>query len=187
MILDGKRIKIKNGKIVDNHSRTVVYKHYASYLYGLALRYTKSREDAQDVLQDAFIMIFESMGQYSEKGDIQAWMTKIVINRALSLHRIRSKHIVFDNYGNLIESVADDNVIVSDMFAHEILLGFIRDLPPGYQLVFNMYAIEGYSHEEIAKVMNCSPVTCRSQLSKAKNALRKMIDEFNEKENENLM
>ncbi|MDR0606425.1 MAG: RNA polymerase sigma factor [Bacteroidales bacterium] len=187
MILDGKEIVIeKDGKIRDSQSQSVLYKHYAPYLYGMALRYTRSEEEAQDLLQDIFLTIFDNFGQYSGKGPIRAWMTRIVINRALSL-RDNSKHALFDNYDNQIEEIADNSIIESDMFAHEILLGFIRDLPKGYQIAFNLCGIEGYSYNEVAKILKCSVSTCRTQFFKARNALRKRINDFNEKEKENLV
>jgi RNA polymerase sigma-70 factor (ECF subfamily) len=182
MILDKTQIIIeKDGKIKDNQSRSLLYKHYSPYLYGIARRYTKSEEDAQDVLQEAFLTIFDNMGQYSGKGAVRAWMTRIVINHALSLRRT-SRDIIFENYDDYAEVIADKSVVESDVFAHEILLGFIRDLPRGYQLAFNLCGIEGYSYEEVAKMLKCSQATCRTQFFKAKNALQKRINDFNEKE-----
>ncbi|MDR2410391.1 MAG: RNA polymerase sigma factor [Bacteroidales bacterium] len=180
--MDKKEIIIeKDGKIKDNQSQSLLYKHYSPYLYGMALRYTRTKEDAQDVLQDTFLAIFDNMGQYSGKGPIRAWMTRIVINQALSLRYV-SKDIIFENYDDHAEEIADNTVVESDTFAHEILLGFIRDLPRGYQLVFNLCGIEGYSYNEVAKMLKCSSSTCRTQFFKAKNVLRKRINDFNEKE-----
>jgi RNA polymerase sigma-70 factor (ECF subfamily) len=186
MTLDGKQIIIEDGKIKDAKSQSLLYTRYAPYLYGQALRYTKSKEDAQDVLQDTFLTVFENIGQYNKKGTIRAWMTRILINRAISMGKGRSKLIVFESFDDHDEEVIDHSIVQSDMFAHEILLDFIRDLPSGCQMVFNMCGIEGYSYEEAAKILNCSLITCRAQFSKAKNALRKKINDFNESKNENL-
>jgi RNA polymerase sigma-70 factor (ECF subfamily) len=171
----------RNGKTKDNQWENLLYEQYAPYLYGVALRYTKSEADAQDLLQESFLMIFDSIEQYDRRGSIRAWMARIVINQALRLKVKQSKfkHETYDNYE---EVIADNSVVQSDMYTHKILLGFIRDLPEGYQMVFNLCEIEGYSYDEVAKILNCTLSTCRSQLSKAKKMLRKKVNELNESE-----
>ena len=166
----------------DSKSQSLLYKEHAPFLYGIALRYTKTEEDAKDVLQDAFIRVFEYIEQYKGEGEIRAWMTRIVINQALTLYQQRSKRPVLENFDDYEEMIVDASVVESDMLSHKILLGFIRDLPHGYRMVFNLCEIEGYSHGEVAKIMKCSISTCRSQLFKAKNALRKKVNDFNEQE-----
>ncbi len=173
---------IEGSKVKDSRSQALLYKQYAPFLYGMALRYTKSVQDAQDILQEAFVRIFDNIEQYSGKGTIQGWMTRIVINQALKLHKSQSKHPIIDSYDDYQEEIPDHSVIESDKLTHEILLGFIRDLPNGYRIVFNLCEIEGYSYDEVAEMLNCTPSTCRSQLFKAKNALRKRVNDFNEKE-----
>ncbi|MDR1181801.1 MAG: RNA polymerase sigma factor [Bacteroidales bacterium] len=171
----------KKEKAKDNQRENLLYKQYAPYLYGVALRYTKSEADAQDVLQESFLIIFETMEQYDKRGTIQSWMARIVINQALKLNRKQLK-VKYENYDDYEEIIADESIVQSDMYTHEVLLELIRDLPKGYQMVFNMCEIEGYSHDEVAKILDCSPTTCRSQLSKAKKMLRKKVNEFNESE-----
>jgi RNA polymerase sigma-70 factor (ECF subfamily) len=176
------QIKADNdSKNKDNQRETLLYQQYASYLYGIALRYTTSIEDAQDVLQETFLKIFDNIEQYDQRGAIRSWMKRIVINQALKLREKQSK-IKYEDYTDYEELIADDSIVQPDMLTHEILLEFIRDLPEGYQIVFNMCEIEGYSPYEVAKILNCKPVTCRSQLFKAKRILRERINEFNEME-----
>jgi len=160
----------------------LLYEKYASPLYATALRYAKSEADAQDILHDAFIHILDTIKQFEGRGSLLGWLTKIVINQALEWHRLQKKKntVSYDDYE---EFIADESIADSDKLTHEILLDFVRELAPGQQAVFNLYEIEGYSYKEIAKQLNSSELNCRSQLFKAKNILRKKINEFLEQEN----
>jgi len=181
MVLNEDKI-IEGVKKKDSRSQALLYKQHASFLYGMALRYTRCGEDAQDVLQEAFIKIFDSIWQYSKKGSLRAWMMRIVINEAIFLYRERSKQPTLENFEDYQEIVPDLSAAVSDNFTHDILLGFIQDLSDGYRTVFNLCEIEGYAQEEVAKMLRCNASTLRSQLSKAKNLLRKKVNEFIENE-----
>lgn len=162
--------------------RTMLYKQYSPVLYGIALRYTGCQEDAQDILQEAFVLIFKNLNQYNGKGKLQAWMSRIVINQALKLYQANQKKFPTENYEEIQEQIVDESIIDSDKLSYNVLLGFIRDLPQGYRMVFNLCEIEGYSYDEVSKMMHCTNNTCRSQLFKAKNALRKRVMEFTKKE-----
>jgi RNA polymerase sigma-70 factor (ECF subfamily) len=180
MVLDEERI-INGCKRRDSQSQALLYKEYAPMLFGMALRYTPCEDDAKDVLQDAFLTIFDSMRQYDGRGSIRAWMTRIVINEALKLHQLQNKYLM-ENFDDFEEIITDSSVVVSDMITHENLLKFIQELADGYRSVFNLCEIEGYTSDEAAKMLGCSPSTCRSQLFKAKNILRKRIEEFDNNE-----
>jgi RNA polymerase sigma-70 factor (ECF subfamily) len=173
---------IEGCKKKDGKSQSLLYKKHAAFLYGVALRYTKKQEEAQEVLQDAFIKIFDNIGQYTGMGALRAWMQRIVINQALKVYKVESHRPQMIDFDDYAEYITDESIGNGDLLHHEILLQFIRELPQGYQLVFNMYEIEGYSHEEIAGMLKCTTVSCRSQLFKAKKALRKKIEDFEEKE-----
>ena len=180
--IDMKEEQIIDGcKLKDSQSQTLLYKQHASILFGMARRYTSCDADAKDVLQDAFLKIFDNIGKYNRKGSIRAWMMRIVINEALRLYQLHNRHQI-ENYDDYEEEIVDNSVVVSDTLTHEILLGFIHELPDGYRMVFNLCEIDGYSYEEVAKMLNCTTSTCRSQLFKAKNTLRKRVNEFNKKE-----
>lgn len=167
----------------DDSGRRALYDKYSKDLYQYALRYTENEEDAKDVLQDSFILIFERISQYRRDGSLLAWMRTIVIRRAFCQYRKNIKRLQ-----NSV-SVEDDEkqyseefpVLQPDNMDYEILLNFIRELPDGYRMVFNLYEIEGYSYEEISKMLNCSQANCRSQLLRAKRLLRKKITEFEQK------
>ena len=166
----------------DSRCQSLFYKQHAPFLYGMALRYTPSPEDAKDVLQEAFIKIFDNIEHYNGIGVIKAWMTRIVINQALKLYKRQKIRQMLSLDDENQEEVGDESVVDSDMLTHEILLRFIQELPDGYRMVFNLCEIEGYSHEEVAQMLACSTSNSRAQLAKAKRVLRKKINDFNEKE-----
>ncbi|MDR1793302.1 MAG: RNA polymerase sigma factor [Bacteroidales bacterium] len=163
----------------------MLYKQYSPSLYAIALRYTKSAEDAEDVLQDAFINIFEHIEQFSGKGSLQAWMSKIVINQALFLYQQKLRRTLVD-YDDYQEMLPDESIVVSDTLTHKTLLNLIRMLPEGYRIVFNLHEIEGYQYNEIATLLNCSVSTCRSQLCKAKRVLQEAVKDFLKNESNNI-
>ncbi|MBO4580890.1 MAG: sigma-70 family RNA polymerase sigma factor [Bacteroidales bacterium] len=162
--------------------RTMLYNQYSKVLYGIALRYTSGQEDAKDVLQEAFISIFNHLHQFNGTGSLQAWMSRIVINQALKLYQVNKKAFPVENYEDYQEQISDISITDSDKLSYNVLLGFIRELPDGYRMVFNLCEIEGYSYDEVSGILHCSNATCRSQLFKAKNALRKKVVEFTKKE-----
>jgi RNA polymerase sigma factor (sigma-70 family) len=164
----------------------ILYEKYVSKLYNCALRYTKKVEDAEDVLQDAFIQIFEKMKQYDRKGTFAGWMTTIVINQALMLYRknlqcLKYHAVESENEEKTTVDIKDESIVQSDFLTHKILLDLIQSLPDGYRMVFNMHELEGYSYEEIAELLNCTPSTCRSQLFRAKKVLQAKIENFNKR------
>ncbi|MCL2131154.1 MAG: sigma-70 family RNA polymerase sigma factor [Lentimicrobiaceae bacterium] len=160
----------------------LLYKAYAPSLYAVALRYAKNKEDAQDILHDAFMLIFNNIKQYEGKGNFSAWTRKIVINQAMALHKRRSK-MILEDYENYEETIADESIVVSDDLTHEILLNFIRELPQGLQTVFNLCVIDGYSYDEVAQKLNCSQSNCRVQLLRARNLLKEKVTDFMKREN----
>jgi RNA polymerase sigma-70 factor (ECF subfamily) len=173
---------IEGCKRNDQQSKTLLYKEHAASLYGVALRYTQSEEDAQDVLQDAFLKIFDSMEKYDGRGALGAWLTRIVINEALNFHRKRPKAILVD-YEDYEEKIADDSIVKSDKLTHEMLLGFIRKLPQEYKEAFNLCIIDGYSYHEVAQKLKCNEAKCRMWVFKARNILKNKVNLFLEKEN----
>ncbi len=145
-----------------------------------ALTFTQKR-GCEDVLQDAFINIFEHMKQYNGKGTLAGWMTTVVINQALMLYRKNLQHLQYQagDYEEYKDSIKDTSIIQNDFLTHQLLLELIQSLPDGYRIVFNMHEIEGYSYDEIADFLNCTPSTCRSQLFRAKKILQEKINYYN--------
>lgn len=142
-------------------------------MLGVCLRYTRHEMEAEDILQDAFIKVFDHIDKFEFKGSFEGWIRRIVINTALKNYSKKSfKH---EQIG--LES-QPELPLEPDIYAHlqeEELLRLITRLPDGYRIVFNLYAIEGYNHKEIAELLGIQESTSRSQLVKARKMLQVMI------------
>ncbi|GAB4281305.1 MAG: sigma-70 family RNA polymerase sigma factor [Marinilabiliales bacterium] len=158
----------------DRKAQKVLYDRYASLFLGICLRYAQSRQEAEDILQDGFVKIFFRIKQFKGQGSFEGWMKRIIINTAISNYRSNLKHY----YKQDIQEVPDSshNINVPDCdFTKEELLEVIQELSPGYRIVFNLFAIEGYKHKEIAKMLNIDITTSKSQYSRAKKILQKKL------------
>lgn len=157
----------------DRNAQKSLYDRYSSKMYALSYRYVKDSMDAEDVLVTAFTKIFDRISQYKSEGSFEGWIRKVVVNEALTfLRRNRSMYLETDL------EVADrdpDYRTLSDHLEAEDLLRLIQELPSGYRIVFNMYAIDGYSHKEIAEQLGISENTSKSQLSRARTYLQKLL------------
>ena len=145
-------------------------------MMGICLRYCNSRQEAEDVLQDAFIKIFDKIRGFEKRGSLEGWIKRIMVNSAL---KSNDKRVFKFEPGNL-ETTPDqvyDASAISNMETKK-LLSIIQELPDGYKAVFNMYAIEGYSHKEIAEEFNISEVTSRTQYARAKKYLIKLLEKY---------
>ena len=144
-----------------------LYERFASKLFVTAMRYTKNRTDAEDVLQDSFIKIYQKLENFRFDCPLEAWLRKVVVNTAL-------KHLQKQpNYAQHIDSeqVADeieDSEFTLSGFEFEQLMGIVQSLPEGCRTIFNLYAIEGYQHNEIAAMLGVSEGTSKSQFSRAR-------------------
>jgi RNA polymerase sigma-70 factor (ECF subfamily) len=150
------------------------YEKFAGKMMGICLRYTKDYEEAQDVMQDAFIKIFGKLADYEKKGSLEGWVRRIVVNTALDSYRKNKKHqknVDVDSVDYLLE---DKTFIIEELNADD-LLAVIKTIPAGYQMVFNLFAIEGYSHKEIAEQLNITESTSKSQYSRARKLLRDLL------------
>lgn len=144
---------------------------------GICLRYTQDEAEAEDVLQEAFIRIFKSLDSYEKKGPLGAWVRKITVNSALEHCRkseTARRHWLHVCETHDLNSVTPDEAI--ERLNLEALLQKIQQLPPGFRAVFNLYAIEGYTHQEIGELLGISAGTSKSQYSRARLLLREMIN-----------
>lgn len=162
----------------DTSAMDRLYTEYANYLTGVCARYVPDVNDQKDVLQEAFIRIFTQIGtfEYRGKGSLKAWITRIAINEALQLIRQKTRLHTFEAENDppdIPDDVPDTNGI-----GEHTLLCMIQRLPTGYRAVFNLYAIEGKSHQEIAQQLGIKPDTSASQFHRARNMLAKMIKEY---------
>lgn len=156
-------------------SQKEVFIRYSSKMLGVCNRYARNTADAQDILQDAFIKVFNKINQYKFEGSFEGWIRKIVVNTALKKYTLnRYKYEV--NVYEIKEQ--DETTIHPSSYSHlsqKEIIALINKLPEGYKLVFNLHVIEGYPHEEIATMLGIQPSTSRSQLVKARNMLQKQI------------
>ena len=143
---------------------------------GICLRYAANEDEAEDILQDAFVRGFKNLDKYSAKGPLGAWLRKITVNTALEQYR---KNKSLKNLASMFEQT-DINLTVEDGAIEKLelddLLRKIQKLPTGFRTVFNLYAVEGYNHREIAEMLNISEGTSKSQYSRARVLLRTMIE-----------
>lgn len=165
-------------KLCVQGSRTAqkeLYEAYKVNLYVLCQRYFSDLEDAKDVLQEGFVKVFRDLHQYDEnKGNIYSWIKKVFVNTCLE--KLRKKKIDFKKIEDYDHEVLFDSGIISDLNLKD-LTKMIQKLPPGYKTVFNLYVIEGYSHQEIADQLDISESTSKTQLMKAKNMLRLKLED----------
>ena len=152
-----------------------LYEQFSGKLFGVAMRYMKDREEAQDVLQDAFVKIFRKIDTFRFDCPLEAWMRKIVVNTALKVlqKNAQMKWVDIDGQYDL-EDQNQQNLGLENM-KMDTLLGMVNELPEGSRMVFNLYAIEGYKHHEIAEMLGINEGTSKSQYSRAKNLLSEKI------------
>jgi RNA polymerase sigma factor (sigma-70 family) len=181
------RLKLTSGK-ASQHQGTntaeALYNRHAPGLLSLCLRYCGKVEDAEDVLHDGFIKIIQKLGTFKqrEEGSLEGWMKRIMVNTALNHLRDHSKEKMFVDIEPMVERLnePDDEHWLENLAGRmtvEEVMGLLLELPSGYRTVFNLYAIESYSHKEIAGMLSISENTSKSQLSKARVMLRKKIHE----------
>ena len=157
----------------DRKCQQEVFRRYASKMMGVCLRYARHQMEAEDLLQDAFIKVYNNISKFEYKGSFEGWIRRIVVNTALKNYS--KKSFTYEQIG--VEEQSESSA-PPEVYAHlheEELLKLVADLPDGYRVVFNLYAIEGYSHKEISEMLGCQESTSRSQLVKARKLLQSQI------------
>jgi RNA polymerase sigma-70 factor (ECF subfamily) len=151
-----------------------LYETYSRKMMGVCLRYINDRETARDLLQDGFVKVFSNIESYTGNGSFEGWVRKIFVNCALEY--LRKSDVLREaiDLSNTTELVNPDSSVVSIMSANE-LLTLIGELPAGFRTVFNLFAIEGFSHKEIGELLNITESTSRSQYTRAKQLLQRKI------------
>lgn len=166
-------ILINQCKLGRRQAQKALYNKYRSYWFVICLRYTNKEVDALDILQNALIKIFMKLDQFNaDLGNFKAWSSKIVTNESIMFLRKNRKFSFEEELSNEIQLYDEKSDPISDITTKE-LVALIQRLPEGYRLVFNMFAIEGYSHKEISEILGISIGTSKSQLFKAKKMLKK--------------
>ena len=152
-----------------------IFNRFASRMLGVCNRYARNSADAEDILQDAFIKVFDKIYQFKSEGSFEGWIRRIVVNTALKKYSLRRYEKEVSGYE--IKD-RDESGMEPSAYAHltqKEILYLINNLPDGYRIIFNLYVIEGYQHDEIAEMLGIQSGTSRSQLVKARNMLQKQI------------
>ena len=164
--------KIINGCIKGkSRSQEALYKHFYAYGMSISLRYAHNREEAVEIMNDSFIKVFNNIGSYKTGQSFKGWFRKILVNTAIDYYRKNNKH-----YNHFDEEIIDEEVFdlnAVNSLELEDLMNLLNALPEQYRVTFNLFEIEGYSHEEIADMLNIAIGTSRSNLARAKKMLRK--------------
>lgn len=175
LIINGKTEKelIKAALGGDRKSQKDIFHLYASKMLAVSYRYAKDKAEAEDILQDAFIKVFINLQDFEFKGSFEGWIRKIVINTAIKFN-LKRYHAYEEKKMEQIQEDWENPEVFSNL-AEIDLLHLIQELPDGYKMVFNLYAIEGYSHKEIAEMCYIEESTSRSQLAKARKILQQKV------------
>ncbi|MDQ2719565.1 MAG: RNA polymerase sigma factor [Bacteroidota bacterium] len=159
----------------DRHSQSLLYNLLSKKMFVICLRYCKNPEEAEEILQEGFMKVFEFIHQYKSTGSFEGWMRKIMVNCALQKYRSKSQlHALVQIDNTTLDHIGNENII-SQINTKE-LLSMVQQLPPAYRMVFNLYVFEGMKHREIAKHLNIAEGTSKSNLSDARSILRKAIN-----------
>ncbi|MGQ3677650.1 RNA polymerase sigma factor [Tenacibaculum discolor] len=157
-----------------------VYQLFSGKLFALCLKYSRNYQDAEDTLQDSFLTIFKKMPQYQHKGSFEGWMKRITINTALQKYREKSPLQLVSEAPD--EEIVEEVELETENVNIDVLLELIQSLPDRYRLVFNLYVLDNYSHKEIAELLNISVGTSKSNLSRARQILKKEMELYQAKE-----
>ena len=170
----------------------LLYKRHAPVMLGVCMRYCKNAPEAEDVMQEGFIKVFKNMDKYRKTGSFEGWIKRIMINTAIDNYQSSLKHYFHANIDEL-----EDTLVMAgqsdpeweppqEKVSRMKLMDLIQQLPDGYRMVFNLYAIEGMGHKEIAGMLNVSESTSKTQLFKARRALKGMLQQATERQEKNI-
>lgn len=155
-----------------------LYKMFAARLFGVCLRYAKNRMEAEDVLQEVFVKIYNNIHTYHNDGSFEGWLRRIAVNTSITAYRKNLKHAFHEDVEDMVKT-KNDPVAFEDLeFTQEEMMKCIEKLPSGYKTVFNLYVIEGFMHKEIADMLDIDVNTSKSQLSRAKTYLQRELAEI---------
>lgn len=156
----------------DAKAQRLLYDRFARKMFGVCLRYTRSREEAEDYLQDGFLKVFQKLSSFKNEGSLEGWIRRVIVNTCLG--HIRQQKMGWDELDEVNEPAEEAEVL--DKLQASDLLELIRQLPPGFRTVFNLFAIEGYAHKEIAALLSISEGTSKSQFARAR---RQLVEKVN--------
>lgn len=154
---------------------------YASTMLGVCYRYSKNRDDAEDILQEGFIKVFQKIDKYKGLGSFEGWMRRIMVNTAINHYKANLKYAFQEEFTDSSKMGSVNNegesIFIEEAVSKKEILNIVQKLPDGYRMVFNMYILDGLTHKEISDDLGVSENTSKSQLSKARRMLRQIITE----------
>lgn len=162
-------------------SQKVLYQEFYAYGMSICLRYSESRDEASEVLNDGFMKVFQSIKKFDLTRPFKPWFRKIIVNTCINRYHQRQRELHAEDIENARQHADTESILAG--IAYEDILGMLKKLPPAYRTVFNLYVIEGFKHEEVAHLLSISVGTSKSNLFKARESLRKILNHFFETEN----
>lgn len=173
---------IQKAKEGDKKSVEMLYRHFYGYAMSIALRYSNSRDEACEIVNDSFMKVFDKLEQHDENNSFKAWFRRILVNTSIDYYR---KNVRYYSVMEIEKADAEsyEPEVISQL-SKEDILGILQSLPEMLRMVFNMYEIEGYSHNEIADQLGIPASTSRTYLARAKQKLREKVIEINHIKNE---
>ena len=162
----------------DKRAQKCLFDRYSGMLLGICIRYATDVPEAEDILQESMLKIYLNIDDYSGEGSFTGWMRKIVINTAITHYHKNLKHKHYVEIEEVYTSEAGKSDVPDTPFSAEELKYILDQLPAGYRTVFNLYAIEGYKHKEIAEMLNIDVNTSKSQYSRARSFIQKKLENY---------
>jgi RNA polymerase sigma factor (sigma-70 family) len=162
----------------DRRAQQELFDRYSRFLLGICLRYAADRSEAEDIMQECFLKIFFNIKEYSGTGSFIGWLRKVAVNTSITYYH---KNLKYRHHMEIEEYVSVETGVASfeeDFFTSEELFMVLNELPAGYRMVFNLYAIDGYKHKEIGEMLGIDANTSKSQYSRARAALREKLDKL---------
>jgi len=158
----------------DRKAQELLYKQFASKMLGVCLRYAVDKMEAEDMLQNGFVKVFQKLGDYRNEGSFEGWMRRIMVHSSIEYYRKYHKMMQLVELEDNTNELAVNSLAIAELAAKD-LMTLIQQLAPGYRIIFNLYAIDGYSHKEIAALTGITEGASKSQLSRARAVLREQV------------
>lgn len=155
-----------------------LYNQYSRFLLGVCMRYAVDKSEAEDILQESFLKIYFNIKDFSGTGSFIGWLRKVAVNTAITHYHRNLKYRYYVEIEEFVSLETGQTSFEEDFFTSEELYKVLNDLPAGYRMVFNLYAVEGYKHKEIAEMLGIDTNTSKSQYSRARAAIRERLDKL---------
>ena len=170
---------IERCKKQDRAAQKILYDRYAGLMLAICMRYVYERSEAEDILQEGFLKIFTKINEFEGRGSFEGWLKRVFINTAITNYHKSSKHNKYHyEISDVQETKFEKQSYYESEFTRDELFKVVDSLPEGYKMVFNLYAIEGYKHKEIGKLLKIDINTSKSQYSRAKKLIWKKLNQL---------